>query len=111
MIEDLTPDQVAVRLTSPGTPPLLVDVREPWERARAAITDSLHVPLLELPSRLAEIPRDRDVIIYCHHGNRSHQAVRWLAAQGFGGESQRLANLAGGIDAWSRTVDPTIEQY
>lgn len=111
MIEDLTPEQVAARLANLDTRPLLVDVREPWERARAAIPDSLHVPLWELPSRLEEIPRDRDVIIYCHHGTRSHQAVRWLATQGFGGESQRLANLSGGIDAWSRTVDPTIEQY
>jgi rhodanese-related sulfurtransferase len=116
MIEDLTPALVAARLADPGTRPVLVDVREHWERERAVIPDStdydsLHVPLMELPSRLDDLPRDRDVVVYCHHGTRSRQAVMWLAAQGFGGEPQRLANLSGGIDAWSRTVDPTIEQY
>lgn len=111
MIEDLTPDQVAARLASPDTTPLIVDVREPWERERASIAGSLHVPLATLPSRLDELPSDRDVIVFCHHGTRSRQAVMWLAAQGFGEDPQRLSNLAGGIDAWSRTVDPTIEQY
>ena len=111
MIEDLTPDLVAARLADPDTRPVLVDVREHWERERAVIPDSLHVPLMELPSHLDALPRDRDVVVYCHHGTRSRQAVMWLAAQGLGGEPQRLANLSGGIDAWSRTVDPTIEQY
>jgi rhodanese-related sulfurtransferase len=106
MIEDLTPYQVAEQLRGPELP-LLVDVRELWEFETAVIAGACHIPLGQLPSRLDELPIDRPIILYCHYGARSLQAARWLHSRGY----TRLANLDGGIDAWSLTVDSTVPRY
>jgi sulfur-carrier protein adenylyltransferase/sulfurtransferase len=106
VISDLTPADVADRLAS-DTPPSLLDVREGWERETAAIPGSVHIPLGDLPARLHELPQDTELVLYCHHGSRSLQAAMWLEAQGF----DALANLAGGIDAWSRDLDDSIPRY
>ena len=89
-------------------PPLLVDVRTAPERALAAIQPSLHIGLDRFVERApAEIPRDRDVVVYCHVGARSAQAAVWLKASGW----PRVRSLAGGIDAWSELVDPAVPRY
>ncbi len=106
MASDLTPAQVSARLRS-DEPPVLVDVREDWERDRAAISGAIAVPMGELPARLHELPDDRDLVFFCHHGSRSAQVVAWLQRQGV----QRVANLSGGIDRWSADVDPSIPAY
>lgn len=106
MIEELTARQVAERLRGPD-PPLLVDVRELWEFQTAAIAGSHHIPLGALPSRLVEVPRNRPIVLHCHRGGRSMQAARWLKSRGY----SRLANMEGGIDAWSQTVDDTVPRY
>jgi rhodanese-related sulfurtransferase len=106
MIEDLTPREAAERLAA-DDPPLLVDVREDWEHELAAIDGAVHIPLDELPARLTEIPADRPAVLHCHHGARSLQAATWMQAQGY----DHLANLDGGIDAWSLTVDPSVPRY
>lgn len=90
-----------------GTSPVILDVRTPQERAIAHLDDAVHIPLQELPQRFDELPRDRDLVVHCHHGPRSTQAVAFLRAQGF----PRARNLAGGIDAWSREIDPTVPRY
>lgn len=106
MTPDLTPRQVADLLRSEH-PPLIVDVREPAEVAVAAIEGSVSIPMREIPSRLDEIPTDTPLVFVCHHGARSRQVAVWLSRQGY----TDLGNLAGGIDAWSRDVDPTIPRY
>ncbi|MGH8886436.1 MAG: rhodanese-like domain-containing protein [Egibacteraceae bacterium] len=106
MIEELEPRQVAERLCG-SDPPLLVDVREPWEHQTAAIGGARHIPLGALPSRVDELPRDRPIVLHCHHGGRSMQAARWLELNGY----PRLVNMNGGIDAWSQTVDETVPRY
>jgi rhodanese-related sulfurtransferase len=106
MIEELTARQVAERLRGPD-PPLLVDVREPWEHQIAAIAGAHHIPLGALPSRVGELPRDRPIVLHCHHGGRSLQAARWLESRGY----QQLANMNGGIDVWSQTVDQAVPRY
>ena len=89
-------------------PPLLVDVRTGPERAVAAIEPSLHIGLDRFVDRApAEIPKDRDVVVYCHVGARSAQAAVWLKASGW----TRVRSLAGGIDAWSEQVDPEVPRY
>jgi len=88
-------------------PPLVLDVREPWEVEIASIDGSVNIPLGELTSRVGELPRDRPIAVMCHHGGRSAQATAWLRNQGF----DHAANVAGGIDAWARTVDPTLSRY
>ena len=88
-------------------PPVLLDVREPWEAAIAAITGSTLIPLGELGDRVGELDPAASVVVYCHLGVRSEYAARLLAGAGFA----RVRNLAGGIDAWSRAVDATVVRY
>ncbi len=78
--------------------PVLLDVREPWEYEKARIEGATLMPMRELPSRIVAI---------CHHGGRSMQVAMFLEKQGF----KRVHNLVGGIDAWSRTVDPAVPLY
>lgn len=91
--------------------PLLLDVREPWELATASLRlDGLplcHIPMGELPHRLAELDPTQPVLALCHHGMRSLQCVAFLARQGF----SDVYNLDGGIDAWSCLVDPSVPRY
>lgn len=107
MTDELDPREVARRLRdSPGSV-VLVDVREPFERDLAVVEPSLHIPMREVPDRLAEIPRDRTVVVLCHSGGRSALVAAFLEHQGFA----HVANLSGGIDRWSREVDPSIPRY
>jgi rhodanese-related sulfurtransferase len=87
--------------------PLLLDVREPWEYDKARIEGSRLVPMRELPARLSEIDEGKEVVAICHHGGRSMQVAMFLEKQGY----RRVHNLTGGIDAWSRTVDPSVPTY
>lgn len=80
-----------------GTDFLLLDVRTPQENAAQAIGNSYLIPLQELGHRLHELPRDREIVVYCRVGNRSAYACAFLAHQGY-----RVKNLDGGIIAWSR---------
>ncbi|QOD94315.1 ThiF family adenylyltransferase [Chryseoglobus sp. 28M-23] len=86
--------------------PLLLDVREPWEHELTALPGSALVPLGQLPAAIGALPRDRETIVYCHHGIRSQDALRQLLAAGI-----PARHLAGGIDAWSRDVDPAVARY
>lgn len=88
-------------------PPALLDVREAWEVALVSLPDSLAIPMGEVPGRLAELPRDRPLVVLCHHGGRSLRVVQFLRQQGFG----QAINLAGGIDAYARRIDPDLPVY
>lgn len=85
---------------------LLLDVREPSELAIASVEGALHIPMRQVPARLAEVPKDRPVLVLCHHGGRSQRVADWLLAQGY-----RAENVAGGIEAWSDAVDASIRKY
>jgi rhodanese-related sulfurtransferase len=87
--------------------PVLVDVREPWELEIVSIPGALSIPLQQLPARVAELPAKGPVVVFCHHGSRSAQAVAWLRRGG----NDRAINLEGGIDSWAREVDRTLETY
>jgi len=86
---------------------MLLDVRTPVEVGICRLSGSIFVPLQELPERLDEFDRNRRLIVYCHHGIRSAQAVAFLRGRGFG----RAMNLSGGIEAWAREVDPSLPRY
>ncbi len=87
--------------------PVLLDVREPWEYEKARIEGATLMPMRELPSKIGQIDEDQEVVAICHHGGRSMQVAMFLEKQGF----KRVHNLVGGIDAWSRTVDPAVPLY
>lgn len=86
---------------------VLLDVREDWERAVARIEPSLHIPLADVPARVAEIPRDKTVFVMCHGGVRSGRAVEFLHGEGFG----NVRNVRGGIAAWTAEIDPSVPDY
>jgi rhodanese-related sulfurtransferase len=87
----------------------LIDVRQPWEHDVARLPDDILVPLPELADRADEIapPAGALVVTYCHHGVRSINAAAILEQLGH----TNVASLAGGIDAWSQLVDPSIARY
>lgn len=87
--------------------PVLLDVREPWEYDKARIAGAQLVPMREVPNRLDEIDQDKEVVAICHHGGRSAQVAVFLEKAGY----TRVHNLVGGVDAWSRTVDPAVPIY
>ncbi len=101
----------ALRPLQQGTqsePLILLDVREPWEAATASIPGTLLMPMGEVPSRVhGELDPDARIIAVCHHGVRSLNVAVWLRNQGF----EQAQSLAGGIDAWSARVDPSVPRY
>lgn len=92
--------------------PLLLDVREPSELQQARIQaaaefDLVHIPMGVIPPRLNELDPSRPVACLCHHGGRSMRVAQFLEYQGF----QHVANISGGINAWSLQLDPTVPRY
>lgn len=108
MALEITPRELAKQLEN-GQPIRLIDVRQVWENQLAKLPDSLFIPLNELPTRAAEIPPEPAtlIVIYCHHGVRSMSAADYLYRLGH----FNVRSLAGGIDAWSCEVDPTVQRY
>jgi rhodanese-related sulfurtransferase len=85
----------------------LIDVREPWEVAIARLPQALNIPLNELPQRLQELDTKAETVVMCKSGGRSRRAAAFLVSRGF----EHVANLSGGIDAWTRDIDPTLQGY
>jgi rhodanese-related sulfurtransferase len=107
MIKDVSPREFVDRRAG-GAEMTLLDVREDWEAALAPVpTDVLHIPMGQIPDRLGELDPGRETVVICRSGGRSLQVAHFLSAQGFAS----VSNLAGGILAWSRDLDPRIAQY
>jgi rhodanese-related sulfurtransferase len=107
MVDDRSPSEIARRLRQEPATLVLLDVREPWERELAVIEPSLHIPMDEIMERSSELPKDREIVVYCHSGTRSAMVAGYLEHNGF----PAVANLGGGIDAWSLVVDPKVPRY
>jgi rhodanese-related sulfurtransferase len=90
-----------------GHEPVLLDVREPWEWEVCRLPGAILIPMRELPARFAELDRDAETVVICHHGVRSYHAARYLETQGFG----NVVNLSGGVAAWADEVDPAMPRY
>jgi rhodanese-related sulfurtransferase len=106
MLKEISVEELKARRDR-GDDPLVIDVREAWELQLARIPGVVHVPMNELPARLAEFSRDAETIVMCHAGGRSMRVAQFLVKQGF----TNVSNLAGGIAAWSESVDATVPRY
>ncbi|MBX5463085.1 MAG: sulfurtransferase [Steroidobacteraceae bacterium] len=106
MIREITASELQARRAA-GTGPVVLDVREAWELDLARIADVVHIPMNEVPARLSELDPDREIVVMCKAGGRSLQVAHFLDRKGF----RSVANLTGGILAWSRDVDPSVPQY
>jgi rhodanese-related sulfurtransferase len=107
LIAQIEPAEVAAwRADAARTGPVLVDVREPWELAICNIAGSVAMPMAELPRRVEELPRERELVLVCHTGVRSAMAAAFLERLGF-----TVHNLRGGVAAWAQTVEPSMPRY
>jgi rhodanese-related sulfurtransferase len=104
---EISADQLKQLLAS-DNPPLLLDVREQWEYDTAHIDGAKLMPMGDVPSRAhQELDEEEPVLVLCHHGARSLSVTAWLRNQGF----EKAQSVSGGIDAWSRAIDPTVPLY
>lgn len=85
---------------------VLLDCREVWEYETARIEGATLIPMQEIPQKLDELPKDKTVVVYCHAGVRSYSAASWLKRQGV-----NALSMSGGIDEWSREIDPKVPRY
>jgi len=113
MIDQITPAQLSqwVAAQQSPDPVLVLDVREPWEVQTASVKadgfELVCMPMHTIPARVQDLPTDRPIACLCHHGGRSMQVAMFLAQRGF----SPVANIAGGIHAWSSQVDPSVPTY
>lgn len=105
-MKHLTVQQLAERLAN-GSPPVIIDVREPHEYELAHIEGAILKPLGQIFSWVEELDKRQEYVLQCHTGVRSFQAALMLERLGF----THVANLTGGIDAWSRQIDPRVPRY
>ncbi len=108
MLEPEISAEVFAAMRQSPAPPLLLDVREPWEFKTASLPESILMPMGEVSSRAhQELDPDQPIVVLCHHGMRSLSVTMWLRNQGF----EHVQSLAGGIDRWSRVIDPSVPRY
>jgi len=98
--EEITVPEVSVaelqQALSSEQPPLLLDIREPWEWRQVQMVDALHIPMNDLPDRLAELPNGTEIVVICAHGSRSYDVAGYLIEHAYPARS-----LAGGITEWA----------
>ena len=100
---DITPKDLKTRIDA-GEAITVIDVREGWELAIAHVDFAEHIPMNDIPERLADVPRDVPVVIMCKVGGRSAQVAAYLQQQGY----NNVLNLTGGILRWAKEVDPAL---
>lgn len=102
---DITVEDLKNRIDR-GDDVVILDVREPIEVMISNI-GGVHIPLRQLPVRINELKPEQEIAVLCHHGNRSRSAAEFLRKSGF----DKAFNVSGGIDAWSKRVDPKVPRY
>ena len=108
MIPHLAAAELACWRADPSrAPPVVIDVREPWEFAYCRIDGSVSIPLSELARRQGELPHGSPLVLVCHHGHRSQHAAMLLKSAGFA----QVHNLRGGVESYAVDVDPAMKRY
>ena len=104
----ITPQFLQLWLADTGRkPPVLLDVREPWEYQTCRIAGSTLAPMNTIAARARELDPDSETVVICHHGVRSLQVALFLERNGF----SNLYNLQGGVNAWASQVEPAMPRY
>jgi len=106
MTNELTPDELKARLDE-RAPLVLLDVRQDWETKLCRLANAVHIPIEEIEHRTDELDSADEIVVYCHQGVRSAAVAEYLRRLGFG----NVKNLAGGLDAWARSIDPSMRRY
>jgi len=105
-VEGITPQELKARLDR-GEPLILLDVRQDWETRLCRLAGATHIPIEEIEHRTEELNPGDEIVVLCHQGIRSAAVSEYLRQLGFA----NVKNLTGGLDLWSRTVDPTMRRY
>lgn len=106
-MKTITPLKLDSQLKAGNFTPVLLDVREPREYEYCRIAGSINIPMHDVPSRLNELDKQRDIIVICHHGMRSASVVELLEHFKF----PSVTNLTGGVAAWAEQVEPAMPRY
>ncbi|MGV3713236.1 ThiF family adenylyltransferase [Pseudolysinimonas sp.] len=102
----VSPEQLRAALAS-DHPPVLLDIREPWEAEIVSIPGSTLIPMGQIPDRVTQLDSDAETVVYCHHGVRSSSVLQFLVANGF----TEARHLTGGVDAYAVQADPSLPRY
>ena len=105
-MSEISPQDLKARLDRKEAP-LLLDVRQDWETKLCRLPNAVHIPIEDIELRVEELNPDDPIVVYCHAGVRSAAVAEFLKSLGF----KDVRNLAGGVDLWARTVDPTMRRY
>jgi rhodanese-related sulfurtransferase len=103
----LSVNEINAYLHQADQPPLLLDVREPWEYDICHLENSQLIPMRNIPAAIADLDLERETIVICHHGIRSRQVAMFLEHQGF----SNVINMEGGMAAWTTHVDRNMPTY
>lgn len=103
----MTPAELKTHLERATTPPLLLDVREPWEYQICHLPQARLLPMRDIPAAAGELDPATETVVICHHGVRSRAVAQYLERAGF----MNVINLTGGMDAWARSLDPGMALY
>ncbi|HXZ79382.1 MAG TPA: rhodanese-like domain-containing protein [Terriglobales bacterium] len=104
---EITPEELKGKLDA-GDRPVLLDIRDQWEYEAARISGSKHIPMDQIPGRVhQELDPEEHIVVICHHGIRSANVTNWMRLQGF----ENVQSLRGGLDQWSRQIDPKVPVY
>lgn len=106
-MREFAPAELKAYLEQAESPPLLLDVRQPWEYDICRLDNSQLLPMSQIPAKLDAFNKDQEIVVICHHGIRSRQVGHYLEASGF----KNIINLNGGVAAWAQQIDSTMATY
>ena len=106
-MRELNAVQLKAYLDSCDEPPLLLDVRQPWEFDICKIDNSVLIPMSQIPAKVESLDAERETVVICHHGIRSRRVAYYLEHAGF----SNIINLSGGVSQWAQTVDSAMATY
>ena len=106
-MQEFSAQELKAHLETCNEPPLLLDVRQPWEYDVCKIENSVLLPMSQITAEFKTLDFDRETVVICHHGIRSRRVGRYLEEAGF----SNIINLSGGVAQWAKTVDTKMVTY